>query len=113
MLLLPGQASPDFSHGSEPLGQTVAAISPVTLFHEWSDGSQEGLRKAVGAGRHCKTQYRTRADVGLYKISIYRLLRSLLFRFESESEHEQAHKLTTLKVVITMCLFVLNSCDFI
>lgn len=46
-LLLPGQASPDFSHGSEPLGQTAAAISPLTLFHEWSNGSQVSLRKLV------------------------------------------------------------------
>lgn len=45
MLLLLGQASADFSHGSEPSEQTAAAISPVTLFHEWSDGSQGGLRK--------------------------------------------------------------------
>lgn len=47
MLLLLGQASADFSHGSEPSEQTAAAISPVTLFHEWSDGSQGGLRKPV------------------------------------------------------------------
>lgn len=38
-LLLPGQSFPDSSHGSEPLGQTAAEISPLTRFHEWPNGS--------------------------------------------------------------------------
>lgn len=46
MLLLPGQASADFSHGSETSERAAAAISPVTLFHEWSDGSQESFEKS-------------------------------------------------------------------
>lgn len=40
---LPGQAS-DFSHGSQPLGQTAGALGPVTSSHEWSNEGQEGLR---------------------------------------------------------------------
>lgn len=32
LVLLLGQASVDFSHGSGPLGQTAAAIRPVTPF---------------------------------------------------------------------------------
>lgn len=68
-LLLPGQASPDSSHGSEPLGQAAAAISPLTLFHERPNGSQMSLRKPARTVHPCKTQYGTRA-IGLYKISI-------------------------------------------
>lgn len=59
-LLLPGQASPDFSHGSERLGQAAAVISPLTLFYESSGGSPASLRKL----------HRARADAGLYGISV-------------------------------------------
>lgn len=52
-----GCYSPDFSHGFEPLGQTAAAIGPLTFFHEWSGGSQASLRKPVHTEYQSKTQY--------------------------------------------------------
>lgn len=84
-LLLPTEASPDFSHGFEPLGQTAAAIGPLTFFHEWSGGSQASLRKPVHTEYQSKTQYRARADAGLYQINAGTLLQGLLYFLQNES----------------------------
>lgn len=68
-----GCYSPDFSHGFEPLGQTAAAIGPLTFFHEWSGGSQASLRKPV------------HTDAGLYQINTGTLLQGLLYFLQNES----------------------------
>lgn len=108
-LLLPAEAFPDFSHGFEPLGQTAAAIGPLTFFHEWSGGSQASLRKPVHTEYQSKTQYRARADAGLYQINAGTLLQGLLYFLQNESRKRP--DVTEHWTLYQNC--VSSGCDFV